>query len=49
MAAWHHPLNGHEPEQDLGGAEGQGSLRAAVHGIVKCWTRLTEQRMYIYS
>ena len=26
MVGWHHPLNGHESEQALGGAEGQGSL-----------------------
>ena len=26
MAGWHHRLNGHEFEQTLGDAEGQGSL-----------------------
>ena len=26
MVGWHHRLNGHEFEQDLGDSEGQGSL-----------------------
>ena len=26
MVGWHHPLNGHEFEQDPGDGEGQGSL-----------------------
>ena len=26
MVGWHHPLNGREFEQALGGGEGQGSL-----------------------
>ena len=26
MVGWHHQLNGHEFEQDLGDGEGQGSL-----------------------
>ena len=26
MVGWHHRLNGHESEQTLGVAEGQGSL-----------------------
>ena len=26
MVGWHHHLNGHEFEQDLGDGEGQGSL-----------------------
>ena len=26
MVGWHHRLNGHEFEQDLGDGEGQGSL-----------------------
>ena len=30
---WHHRLNGHEFEQTPGAGEGQGSLRAAVHGV----------------
>ena len=26
MFGWHHQLDGHESEQDLGGGDGQGSL-----------------------
>ena len=26
MVGWHHPLNGHDFEQALGGSEGQGGL-----------------------
>ena len=33
MVGWHHRLNGHEFEQTPGAGEGQGSLRAAVHGV----------------
>ena len=40
MAGWHHQLNGHEFEQTPGDGEGQGSWRAAVHGVAKSWTRL---------
>ena len=35
MVGWHHGLDGHEFEQGLGVDDGQGSLRAAVHGITK--------------
>ena len=35
--SWRHQLYGHEFQQALGVSDGQGSLRAAVHGIVKCW------------
>ena len=41
MVGWHHPLNGHEFEQTLGGGEGQESL-AAVHGVAMSWTRLSD-------
>ena len=44
MAGWHHRLNGHECEQALGDGEGQEAWRAAVHGITKSWTRVTEQQ-----
>ena len=33
-------LKGHEFEQTLRESEGQGSLRAAVHGASKSWTQL---------
>ena len=38
MVGWHHRLNGHEFEQTPGDNEGQGSLRAAVHGVRKSQT-----------
>ena len=38
MVECNHPLNGHESEKALGGAEGQGSLHTLVHGVTKCWT-----------
>ena len=42
MVGWHHWLKGHESEQTPGDSEGQGTWRAAVHGITKCWTRLND-------
>ena len=42
MVGWHHRLNGHESEQALDVDEGQGSLLAAVHGVTKSWTLLSE-------
>ena len=41
MVGWHHRLNGHEFEQTLGDSEGHGSLCAAVHGVIKNRTRLS--------
>ena len=38
MVAWHHGLN-RQLEQTLGDSEGQGSLRALVHGVMKSQTR----------
>ena len=38
MVGWHHQLNGHEFEQAPGVGDGQGSHRAAVHGVSKNWT-----------
>ena len=40
---WHHPhqLNG-ESEQTLGDSEGHGSLAAAVHGVTKSLTQLSD-------
>ena len=44
MVRLHHWLNGHEFEQSLGDSEGQGSQRAAVHGVTKSGNDLlTEQ------
>ena len=41
MAGWHHRLDGHEFEQAPGIGDGQGSL-AAVHGVTKSWTQLSD-------
>ena len=41
MVGWHHSLDGYEFEQTPGDGEEQGSLRAAVHGVAKSWTRLS--------
>ena len=38
----HHWLIGHEFEQTLGDSEGQGAWRAAVHGVAKSWTQLSD-------
>ena len=35
-------LNGHEFEQALGVGDGQGGLGAAVHGVAKSWTSLSD-------
>ena len=38
MVGWHHWLNGYEFEQTPGYGEGQGGLRAALHGDAKSQT-----------
>ena len=38
---WHHQLNGHEFEQTLGVSDGQEAWRAAVHGVSKSRTGLS--------
>ena len=42
MARWHHRLNGCESEWTLGVGDGQGGLCAAIHGVTKSWTRLSD-------
>ena len=42
MLGWHHPLSGHEFEQTLGDSGGQRAWPAAVHGVTKSRTRLTD-------
>ena len=42
MVGWRHWLDWHEFEQAPGAGDGQGRLRAAVHGVVKNWTRLSD-------
>ena len=39
MVGWHNWLNGHEFEQTTGDGGGRETSHAAVHGVVKCWTR----------
>ena len=41
IVGWHHQLDGHEFEQALGVSEGQEAWRAAVYGVAKSWTRLS--------
>ena len=38
MFGWHHWLNGHEFEQTQGDSEGQEAWHAAVHGVTKSET-----------
>ena len=42
MVGWHHWLNGHESEQMLGDSEDREAWRAAVHGVSKSWTWLSD-------
>ena len=42
MVVWHHWLNGHGFGWTPGAADGQGSLRATVHGVAKSQTRLSD-------
>ena len=41
MVGWHYQLSGHEFEQTLGDSVGE-TWRAAVHGVTKSWTRLSD-------
>ena len=42
MVGWHHRLNGHEFEKAPGVGDGQGGLRAVVHGAAKSQTGLSD-------
>ena len=42
MVGWHHWINGHEFEQTQGDSGGQGSLGAAVHGVARSQTQLSD-------
>ena len=42
MVAWHHQLNGHEFEQTLEVGDGHEAWRAAVHGVAKSQTWLSD-------
>ena len=41
MVGWHHQLNGHGFGWTPGVGDGQGGLRAEVHGVTKSRTRLS--------
>ena len=41
MVGWHYQLNGHEFEKTPRVGDGQGSLCAAVHGVTKSRTQLS--------
>ena len=42
MVGWHHRLNGHEFEPTLGDGEDRDAWNAAVHGVGKSPTRLSD-------
>ena len=42
MAGWHHQLDGHEFGWTPGVGDGQEAWHAAVHGVAKSWTRLSD-------
>ena len=42
MARWHHRLNGRGFGWTPGVGDGQGGLGAAIHGVAKSWTRLSD-------
>ena len=41
MVEWHHQLDGHEFEQAVGVGNRQEAWRAAVHGVAKSQTQLS--------
>ena len=49
MVGWHHWLDGHEFEQAPGVADEQGAWCAAVHGVTKSRTRLSDWTELIRS
>ena len=42
MVGWHHRLDAHEFEYAPGVSDEREAWRAAVHRIVKSWTRLSD-------
>ena len=42
MAGWHHWLDGRESKWTLGVGDGQGGWHAAIHGVAKSRTRLSD-------
>ena len=49
MVGWHHQLNGHGFGWTPGAGDGQGGLVAAVHGVTKSWTWLSDWTELIES
>ena len=48
MVKWHHQLNGHEFDQAPGVGNGQKAWRAAVHGVTKSRTWLSDWTELMY-
>ena len=42
MVGWHHQLDGHEFEQTLGEVKDREACCAAVHGVTKSQTQLSD-------
>ena len=42
MVGWHQGLNGHESEQTREMVKDREAWHAAVHGLAKRWTRLSD-------
>ena len=42
MVGWHHQLYGYGFGWIQGVGDGQGAWHAAVHGVTKSWTRLSD-------
>ena len=42
MVGCHHRLDGHEFKQAVGVGGGQGAQRAAVHGVAKSRTKMSD-------
>ena len=42
MVGWHHRVDGHEFEQALELVMDREAWRAAVHGVAKIWTGLSD-------
>ena len=49
MVGWHHWLNEHGFGWTLGVGDGRGAWHAAVHGVAKSWTRLSDCTELILS
>ena len=42
MVGWHHQLNGYELSKLQEKVKGKESWHAAVHGVTKSWTQLSD-------